>query len=59
MTNKKQDKLIEQMYYKLADGVQINIMDIPKVFQAGRQALKDNQDLEQAIRAVISVLRTN
>lgn len=56
---KAQDQLIEQTYYRLGQGVQINIMDIGKVFAMGRAALKAGQDLDEAIKLAISHLRQN
>jgi len=56
---KAQDKLIEASYYKFGHGVQINIFDIPRIFQAGRYALDNGQDLDAAIQAAIANLRQN
>ena len=55
----KQDKLIEQTYYKYGQGVQINIMDISKIFKAGRVALETGSDLDAAIQTAIAQLRQN
>lgn len=57
--NKKWDKLIESVYYRVANGVQIRILDIPKVFQAGYAALETGQDLESAIVNAVNQLRYN
>ena len=56
---KAQDRLIEKTYYKYGYGVQINVFDIPRVFQAGRYALDNGQDLDAAIQAAIANLRQN
>jgi len=56
---KARDLLIERTYYKHGQGVQISIMDIPKVFTAGRQALEEGQDLDAAIQSAIAQLRVN
>jgi len=53
------DKMIESSFRRVACGVQINIMDIHKVFTAGRAALAAGQDLDTAIRAIVAVLRVN
>ena len=47
------DKEIEQAYYRLAQGKQINIMDIPKVFADCRKAMISGAVLDQAMRAAI------
>jgi len=54
-----QDKLIEDSYRIFGHGVQINIFDIPRIFQAGRYALDNGQDLDAAIQAAIANLRQN
>lgn len=62
MATKKQDRRIEQAYYKVANGIQINMMDIPKVFAVGRQALAEGADdeaLEQAISSFVQKIRLN
>ena len=47
------DELIEKTYYRLAEGRQINIMDIGKVFDAGRDAYKNGLPVEVAIQAAV------
>lgn len=47
------DKAIEQAYYRLAQGKQIGIMDIPKVFKDCRLAITQGATLDQAMRAAI------
>lgn len=54
-----QDTLIERAYYRVAQGVQINVMDIGKVFAAGRQALAAGGDLDAAVAAAVAQLRQN
>jgi hypothetical protein len=56
-TMKQIDKLIETSFYRVASGVQINIMDIGKVFTAGRAALAEGRDLDTAIREIVEILR--
>lgn len=53
------DKEIERIYYRIACGVQINMLDIPKIFFAGRDAELLGQDMEAAIAAKIAELRQN
>jgi hypothetical protein len=62
MTKRQQnqiDKQIEQIYYRRCSGIQINIMDIGKVFAAGRAALAAGADVESAIVARVEQLRLN
>ncbi len=56
---KERDKLIERTYYKYGYGVQINVMDIPKIFKVGRVALETGADLDAAIQSAIVQLRQN
>lgn len=51
------DAQIERAYYRLAQGVQISVLDIGKVFAAGRAALATGADLDAAITAVVAILR--
>lgn len=56
---KQADKLIEATFRRVANGVQINIMDIGKIFAAGRTALAEGKDLDTAILAIVAQLRVN
>lgn len=58
-TMKQIDKLIEASFYRVANGVQIPIMDIGKVFAAGRAAIAEGRDLDTAIREIVAQLRVN
>jgi hypothetical protein len=53
------DAQIERIYYRIAQGVQSNVMDIGKVFAAGRQAAAAGGDLEAAVAASVAQLRQN
>jgi hypothetical protein len=53
------DRQVEAMYYRIASGVQIDVMDIGKVFDAGRTAIAAGEDLEAALRAIVAQLRRN
>ncbi len=59
MAQKKQDKQIEQVYYANCSGIQINMMDIPRVFDVGRRAIASGVDLKQAIVAFVDSIRKN
>src|SRR5688572_3545038 len=53
------DRLIEAIYYRTCAGVQIDIMDIGKVFAAGRSAALTGGDVQAAILAVVALVRKN
>jgi hypothetical protein len=56
------DKLVEQAYYATCRGIQINIMDIPKVFAYGRLKLEAGEDFEalkSSVRAYVETIRQN
>lgn len=64
MTKKsKADKLldnqIEQIFYKHCSGIQINIMDVSKVFAEGKKAAAEGRDLTQAIVSFVDTIRKN
>jgi hypothetical protein len=62
MTKRQQnqiDKQIEQIYYRRCSGIQISVMDIGKVFAAGRLAAAAGTDIEAAIVARVEQLRMN
>jgi uncharacterized protein YqeY len=59
LTAKKLDQAISTIYYKAAEGLMINIMDIGKVFAAGRNAYAATADLaavEVAIKEQVAKL---
>jgi hypothetical protein len=56
------DKRVEAAYYRTCSGIQINIMDIGKVFAVGRDALAkgvDEPGLEHVIREFVDTIRHN
>jgi hypothetical protein len=57
------DKVIEQVYYRTCSGIQIDIMDIPKVFARGREIMEhcpgDLVTLTKGIRAYVETIRKN
>lgn len=59
---KAADKRVEAAYYATCNGVQINMMDIPKVFKIGRQAVAagcDDESLKLTIIAYVETIRCN
>lgn len=59
-----QDKRIERLYYKNCSGVQVSILDIPKVFDAGFKAIAadpaiTDEALGAAIVAFVNTIRKN
>ena len=59
LTSKQIDKQIEAIYYANCSGIQINIMDIGKVFTAGRTAFAEGRDVTEAIVNRVAELRKN
>jgi hypothetical protein len=57
--DKALDKLIERIYYDNCAGIQINIMDIGKVFAEGRKAHAEGRDLRDAIVSFVQTIRCN
>ena len=58
-SEKKLDKLIDEIYRRRCSGIEINIMDIGKIFNAGRTAFRAGLDMEAAIVAKVEELRKN
>lgn len=58
----KADKRISAAYYSGCDRVQINMMDIPKVFNVGHQLIAGGADdvaLKAGIMAFVETIRKN
>jgi len=53
------DKLIESTYYKYGSGVQIMIMDIPKIFREARVEMLTGKPIEEVIQNLIAKYRQN
>lgn len=54
---KRIDREIDAAFYRRCANVQINILDIPKVFAAGRAAAVAGQDIEAAVVAAVATLQ--
>lgn len=55
----KIDAEIERIYYANFRGVEIDIMDISKVFAAGRKAAAEGRNIEDAVKVAVQQLRKN
>lgn len=53
------DTQIERIYYANCSGIQINMLDIPKVFAAGRAAALAGTDITAAIVTTVAAIRVN
>lgn len=51
---KNHDKLIEQLYYKHAQGLEISILDIPKLFAYCEEEINRGADPEATVKAAIA-----
>ncbi len=56
---KRIEKETEQAFNKNASGIQFDIMDLGKIHQAGVNAGKANQSIEEAVKAAIQTYRKN
>jgi len=56
---KEVDKLIERTYYRYGSGVQINIMDIGKIFNEARIEMLTGKPIEEVIQNLIAKYRQN
>jgi len=53
---------VSKAYYATCSGIQIDIMDIPKVFDVGMKAIEDGADegsLERMISDFVETIRKN
>ena len=57
---KRQEKRIEQLYCKHCSGVEIDIMDIGRIFDTGRNALAQNPALtdDELSKVIVDFVQT-
>ena len=53
------DKQIEQAWYRLACGIQVDVMDIGAVFNSCRLGIASGRNLEELIHECIAKYRKN
>lgn len=56
---RERDKLISDSYRIFGCGVQIKVLDLPRIFEAGRDALEHGLDLDAAVQNAITKYRQN
>lgn len=57
--DKQIDARIAAIYTRNCSGIQINILDISKIYRVGREAILSGQDPEPAIVAFVQTIRQN
>jgi hypothetical protein len=57
--SKDLDKQVEQAWYQFASGVQVDIMDIPKIFDEVKAEIAKGTDIETATKTVATKYRKN
>lgn len=57
--DKALDREINKLYNENCSGIQINIMDIPKVFAEARKARAEGRDMKEAIVSFVNSIRKN
>lgn len=48
-STKQLDKFIETVFYRHFSGVAVRLLDIPKIYAAGRSAAVEGRDIEAAV----------
>jgi hypothetical protein len=56
---KRLDKEIERIFYATCSGITIPVLDIPKIFVAGRAAAAAGTSIEAAVVGAVAVYRVN
>ena len=50
---------IDRVYRESCQNIQVDMMDIGKIFLVGHQAIEENKDLRQAIVDFVQTIRKN
>ncbi len=56
---KKLDAEINRLYMENCSGIQVNMMDIPKIFVVARKARAEGRDMKEAIVFFVQSIRQN
>lgn len=59
LSEKRLDRDIEVAYYRLAQDVEVNVMDIPKIFRDVKLEVSAGATLDAAVELVIRRYRVN
>lgn len=59
IAHNRAEKEISKVYHENCSGIEIMMMDIPKVFAEGHKALKEGRDLKAAIVDFVQTIRQN
>lgn len=59
MNRKQLDKQIETAWRKLAQGVQVNVMDIRAIFDLVRQGVNEGRPMDDCVNEAIATYRQN
>jgi hypothetical protein len=59
IAHNKAEKLIDKVYNENCANIQINVMDIGKIFKVGHAALAAGKDLKTAIVEFVETIRTD
>lgn len=60
--DKRAHDTISRIYITIGKGIEINVMDISKVYQVGKDALRDGateEQLTERLRAYLETIRKN
>ncbi len=57
--DKALDREIDKLYRENCANIQINIMDIPRIFQVAKEARAQGKDMKEAIVTFVNSIRKN
>jgi hypothetical protein len=55
----KLDKEISKLYRENCNGMQINMLDIPRIFEAAKKAHSEGKDMKEAIVSFVESIKKN